>query len=191
MQHAANWISVSRIALLVVLVGLVFTSQQRTVFLILYLLCGLSDVLDGYIARRTRTQSDFGARLDSVADLLLTAVILSACVRWLGQDLKIFLPWLILIAVIRAVNLVIAACKYRAFAIIHTWGNKLAGLLLFVAPLFILYGKLAVIWPICVIAALAAVEETFIHLASPVLDLNRRSYYSYSYQRKGEGNGGI
>lgn len=177
MRHAANWISVSRIVLLVVLVGLVFTYENRIVFLVLYLLSGLSDVLDGYIARRTHTESNFGARLDSVADLLLTAVILSACFSWLGMDLWTFLPWLCLIAGVRVVNLLIAACKYHVFAIIHTWGNKLTGLLLFVAPLFIGVGALALLWPICLIAAVAAVEEMLIHLTSPTLDLNRRSLF--------------
>jgi CDP-diacylglycerol--glycerol-3-phosphate 3-phosphatidyltransferase len=154
------------------------------VFLILYLLSGLSDVLDGYIARRTHTESNFGARLDSVADLLLTAVILSACFTWLGEDLLTFLPWLCLIAGVRVVNLLIAACKYHAFAIIHTWGNKLTGLLLFVAPLFIWLEALALLWPICLIAAVAAVEETLIHLTSPRLNLNRHSLLDRSAAQK-------
>ena len=37
-------------------------------FLVVYTLTGLTDVLDGWLARKTGTASDFGARLDSIAD---------------------------------------------------------------------------------------------------------------------------
>ena len=38
-------------------------------FFCLYALTGVTDVLDGFIARKTKTAGDFGARLDSIADL--------------------------------------------------------------------------------------------------------------------------
>ena len=44
---------------------------NRPVFLAIYLYCGFSDVLDGYIARKTGTQSLTGARLDSLADFVI------------------------------------------------------------------------------------------------------------------------
>ena len=39
-------------------------------FYSLYLLCGITDMVDGTIARKTNTANEFGARLDSVADFL-------------------------------------------------------------------------------------------------------------------------
>lgn len=39
-------------------------------FLLIYFLCGLSDICDGYLARRLHVASDFGTLLDSLADLL-------------------------------------------------------------------------------------------------------------------------
>lgn len=50
-------------------------AEVSTRFLALYLLCCLTDVLDGLAARRLNACSAFGARLDSAADLAVTAVL--------------------------------------------------------------------------------------------------------------------
>ena len=63
----ADMITLLRIAGTILLL---FFPALSPAFFILYALTGLTDVLDGWIARRTKTASDFGARLDSVADLL-------------------------------------------------------------------------------------------------------------------------
>ena len=49
---------------------LVFLQPLSAGFFLVYSLTGVTDVLDGWIARKTKTASDFGARLDSIADLL-------------------------------------------------------------------------------------------------------------------------
>lgn len=45
-------------------------------FAALYLFCGLTDVLDGWLARRLHAESEVGARLDSAADACFTAAVL-------------------------------------------------------------------------------------------------------------------
>lgn len=68
----ADCITVCRI------VGTLILSVLRPlslVFFFVYTLTGLTDVLDGWIARKTKTASDFGAKLDSIADMLFCAVI--------------------------------------------------------------------------------------------------------------------
>lgn len=174
MKYIANIISIGRVVLLL---ALFFTFHNALLFLVLYLACGLSDVLDGYIARKTKTQSELGARLDSMADLILFTVITVSIILWMGNEILIFLPWIIIIAFIRCTNIVIAACKYHSFAILHTLGNKLTGFLLFTTPLFILYRQSAVLWTVCVVAILSAVEESVIHITSARLDINRRSIF--------------
>ena len=42
----------------------------------IYLLCGFSDMIDGTIARKTNSTSEFGSKLDTVADLVFVAVSL-------------------------------------------------------------------------------------------------------------------
>lgn len=175
MKHMANILSISRIILLP---ALYFTFHHVLLFSIVYLLCGLSDALDGYIARRTNTQSELGARLDSLADLLFFAVITVSIILLAGSEIRSLLPWAVITTLIRGANLVIAACKYHSFAMLHTWGNKLAGGLLFLTPpLYLIFAEAAVLWPVCIAAVVSAAEETIIHLASPQLDLNRRSIF--------------
>ena len=55
---------------------LLFLPLRSAWFLTVYTLAGLTDALDGWLARKTGTASDFGARLDSMADLLFYAVLL-------------------------------------------------------------------------------------------------------------------
>ena len=174
LKHIPNIISISRIVLVV---ALFFTFHNELLFLVLYLICGLSDVLDGYIARKTKTESKLGAKLDSIADLALFAVITSFVIIWLGNKIIIFLPLIIIITLIRFANIAIAIYKHQTFAILHNWGNKLMGLLLFITPIFILYQRKEVLWLVCAVAFLSATEEIVIHITSTKLNINRRSIF--------------
>ena len=51
-------------------VCLIFIRPLSPLFFGVYTLAGITDALDGYIARKTHTASAFGAKLDSAADLL-------------------------------------------------------------------------------------------------------------------------
>lgn len=51
-------------------------------FLLVYAWCGISDVLDGALARRFALQSDFGSALDSIADALFVFAPSSVCTRF-------------------------------------------------------------------------------------------------------------
>lgn len=174
MKHTANIISIIRIILSLILF---FVFNHTVLFIVLYIICGVSDVLDGYIARKTNTQSELGARLDSIADLILYTLITVSVILWMGNGIYRFIPILISIIIIRLVNIAIAAYKFRAFAMLHTWGNKITGFLTFIVPLFLIYKRYTVLWIICFIAVLSAIEETVIHISSTKLNLNRHSIY--------------
>ena len=70
-RHIPNIITLSRIP---IAVALPFVQPSPAVFWTLYLLCGLSDVLDGAVARSTGTVSRLGERLDTIADIIFVAV---------------------------------------------------------------------------------------------------------------------
>jgi phosphatidylglycerophosphate synthase len=175
LKHPANTITALRI---IFAVPLLLFYENKPLFIVFYLLIGLTDVLDGYVARKTNTQSSFGARLDTSADLLFFGVVIAVVFLWTGTGLLRYLPLFIAVALIRGINMLIAARKYHRFVILHTVGNKITGLLLFAAPLFLLYQETAFLWPLFIIAFLSSVEVTLIHLTSKELDADRRGFFS-------------
>ena len=73
------WINVPNCITCVRIIGalvLLWLKPLSTEFLIVYSLCGVSDALDGFIARATNTTSKFGTILDSIADLVFYSVML-------------------------------------------------------------------------------------------------------------------
>ena len=71
--NAANIITFMRIVGTAVLL---FQKPMSSLFLAVYTFTGLTDAFDGIVARKTGTASEFGSRLDSVADLLFYGVML-------------------------------------------------------------------------------------------------------------------
>ena len=67
MKSLANGITVFRILCSIAL--LFFTAFSPT-FYALYITAGVSDMVDGWVARRTQTASELGAKLDTIADFL-------------------------------------------------------------------------------------------------------------------------
>ena len=77
LHHLPNLITLSRVALVPVLI-LLLVERRYGAALAVFVVAGVSDALDGYLAKRWRVQSQFGAILDPVADklLLVTAYVM-------------------------------------------------------------------------------------------------------------------
>ena len=138
---------------------LLFTHPLSATFFVLYILCGISDMADGFFARKLNAQTRFGAKLDSIADLIFVAIcffklynIFSPCV-WL---------FIFVIAAIKFSALAIAWHNSGVLVFHHTLLNKLTGGLLFVSLPFLQYQPIAII--LCLIAGLAAIEELWINI---------------------------
>ena len=127
----ANGITVSRMLLSLWLLGI---SPRSRLFGALYLLCGLTDVLDGYAARKLHTESEKGAMLDSAADLVFAVVYAVKILPLLNLPLWIWI-WTAIIAVTKIAGILIASKKAQKLLIEHSFGNRLTGLLLFFLPL--------------------------------------------------------
>ena len=74
----ASYITCLRIILIVPIIYLSYFQLSHFNYLafVLFIIAGLTDYLDGYIARKTNTVSSLGALLDLLADKLLICVIL-------------------------------------------------------------------------------------------------------------------
>ncbi len=158
-------------------VGLFFTDVMSTAFYVIYSLCGLSDALDGFIARVTKTTSELGAKLDSVADLLFYAVMLIKLLPFLWLNLP---PWIWLfvgiILAVRVASYLVAAIKYRKFASLHTYLNKLTGAVLFAVPYFMGFKAFfGVCLTVCIVSGAASLEELFLHLYAKEYNPKKKS----------------
>ncbi len=125
----------------------------------LYIFCGLTDMVDGTIARKTGAASSFGARLDTVADSLLVIASFAKILPVIRIPVWIWV-WAAVIAVVKLVNLVWGILGRKQMPSLHTIANKVTGLCLFLLPLTMSFVDLRYTAPVvCVIATIAAIQE--------------------------------
>ena len=140
-------------------IGLLFCPVFSDGFYVLYLFCGLTDMVDGSIARKTGTVSSFGARLDTVADFLFVIASFVNLVPVIRIPVWIW-DWAAVIAVVKLVNLVWGSTQMKQMPSLHTIANKATGLCLFLLPLTMSFVDLRYTAPVvCVIATIAAIQE--------------------------------
>ncbi|HET9700724.1 MAG TPA: CDP-alcohol phosphatidyltransferase family protein [Burkholderiales bacterium] len=106
-NQIANALTVLRVLLVPVLVYLLLAGEHRAALWVFFA-AGVSDALDGFIARHFNQFSRFGAILDPIADKsLIGATVL--CLAWLG-----LLPlWLVLLVIARDLVILAGALSYR------------------------------------------------------------------------------
>ena len=156
MKHIANIITGSRI---VFSIALLFFPPLSSAFYVLYAAAGLTDMIDGTVVRKTNTVSDFGAKLDAIADFIFVAVCLIKLLPIL--DIPVWLwVWNAVIALIKIINIISVVIKYKRMIAVHSVMNKVTGALLFCLPLTLSFIELkysAII--VCAVATFAAMQE--------------------------------
>ena len=157
MKTIANYISVSRIIMSIILF---FTETFSITFYIIYIYCGISDMLDGFIARKSKNESKIGACLDSIADIIFVIVAMIKILPILNLTNGIII-WAVVIAFIKIINVTCSYIYYKKIVLPHTIANKTTGFILFIAPFVILNTNQIIIFEIiiCSIATFSAVQE--------------------------------
>jgi phosphatidylglycerophosphate synthase len=131
LRKPANIASLTRLALIPLLWVLAFLDQSVLIGIGMTI-AGLTDSLDGLLARRLGHVSALGSKLDSIADhsLQLSAVIWLAM---LHSDVFTENPWLVGTALgLNLVSLLIGLVKFRRLANLHLYTSKAASPLFFV-----------------------------------------------------------
>lgn len=141
---------------------MIFTQSFSLPFFILYTLGGITDALDGFLARKLDACSKTGAILDSIADILFfTASLIKVLVR--VSIPKWLLFCLLIIVFVKIVNLTIGFFKQHKIVMPHTIPNKITGFLIFLAPCLLLFLNIQfVAIPLCAVAFFAAVHEEIV-----------------------------
>ncbi len=154
-------------------------------FYIVYTLSGVTDALDGFLARTLKQVSMLGARLDSVADILFYLVMLIKILPVLTEQLPLWL-WIAvgIDLLIRAASYLTAFFKYRCFASLHTYFNKLTGLLIFMVPYVLKWQHVVIYYAvICAAAGLSSLEELLIHLRAKEYDETKKTIFAVGKEK--------
>ena len=154
MKRLPNVISVLRIA---GSLGLLFCDVAGWLFWLLYALCGISDMVDGWLARKLHVETKVGAVCDSVSDIVFVACCAIRLLPVLEIPVWLWI-WAGMIVIIKMVNQVSALAVFKRFCFPHTWANKLTGFLLFLT-VPTMFWSLIPISIVAAIATFAAVQE--------------------------------
>ena len=173
-KYLPNLITLIRI---LISLYLLTVKPLSTHFFVLYFICGFSDFLDGYIARKTKSSSKLGANLDSLADFIFISVILFSIIPIISFPFMV-LVWMAVIALIRLVSQIIGWLRFHQLAFLHTYANKATGLILFISPiLLIILGTNISLIVISTIATVSAIEDLYLNTKAKVLDLNNKGLF--------------
>ena len=118
-------------------------------------------MIDGTVARKTGAVSNFGARLDTVSDFVFMAVCVVKLLPKINISVWLWI-WIAIIAIVKVINIVMGFIRRKKLVALHTFLNKITGLLLFLLPL-----TLQIIVPtysfavVCTIATIAAIQEGY------------------------------
>ena len=156
MKRIPDLLSMSRIVLCL---PLLLVDAMTLPFWTLYVIAGLTDMLDGFLARRWGVESTFGARLDSLADFMLVLAVGYKLFPYMKLPTALWM----MIGLIALVKMVNAICSYvvrHRIEYLHTKANKLTGFLLFIGMMIVGQSYfIPVAWVIACIALFAAIQE--------------------------------
>ena len=140
--------------------GLLFCDVANDSFWIIYALCGISDIADGWLARKLKCVTKTAALLDSLADICFVACLCPLLLPILELPQWLWL-WAGVIVAIKIVNQTSALVMYGCFQFPHTLANKITGFLLFIAvPMT--FQSIIPITIVAAIASFAAIHEHYI-----------------------------
>lgn len=111
MKQLPNALSCLRIAMSLTLP---FITGRPFLFAAVYILCGVTDALDGYLARRLNAQSALGARLDTIGDSAFFGAALFAIGSLLMGETAVLIC-IVVITAVRVANIIIAKIDQADF----------------------------------------------------------------------------
>ena len=143
-----------------------FIEPFTATFFVVYTVSGVSDAVDGIIARAMKTTSELGTKLDSIADIMFYITMTIRVFPVLWEELPVLLWYGVgLIVVLRIISYALAAIKYHRFATLHTYMNKVASFMWFTVPYAIsMKWTVGMCTALFMVSAIGSVEELLIHI---------------------------
>ena len=163
-------------------IAMIFLEPLSLEFYLVYGICGVSDAIDGFLARKFHAETKLGSVLDSVCDLIFYTVMAIKIFPFMMNHLHI-IHWIIIIVptFFHLVAYIVCAFKFKRFSAIHTYANKALGALIFLFP-FTFIGNIYLLYSlyICiggVIALFSSIEINLIHILSKEYNTKNKSVF--------------
>lgn len=173
LTYVPNCLSLSRIPLSFLLL------QPWNVdwfFFCTVILIGLTDVADGYLARKLHLVTKWGARLDSLSDLVFFAALFWIVYTHHHWILTHYSNWFFILLLIKIITFILLKAKRGEFTFLHTLASKATGLMIFLFSTILPFAfSKSLLILVFLVASYAAVEELSIVLLSKEIDLNQKS----------------
>ena len=158
-KYIANIITGSRT---IFSLPLLFVPLSSVWFYILYLFCGLTDMIDGAIARKTGSISKFGSRFDTASDVVFMLICSIKILPLLHIPVWLWI-WIALIAFIKMLNIALVFIRKKKLVSIHSVLNKITGFALFLLPLSLTFTPTTYSAVMaCVLATGAVIQEVYL-----------------------------
>ena len=157
-KHIANIITCCRILGSILLL---FYPAFSIEFYVIYIICGLTDMVDGTIARKTNSTSNFGAKLDTIADFVFVFVCSIKILPTLQIPLWLWV-WIFIVALVKIFYIALVFIHKKKLLSIHSILNKITGFALFILPLSLSFVEIkysSVV--VCLIATFSAIQEGY------------------------------
>lgn len=173
-----NFISFYRLVAFPVILWLAITKNEQlfAIFLIINL---ISDVLDGFIARTFKCETELGARLDSIADIGTYILAIVGIFIFKFQDIEPHLILFITFISLFFITDIVALIKFKRFSSFHLYSWKIGGYLqggffivLFSIGFYEYFFFFIMVWGI-----LAFIEHIIIQMMLPEMRSNVKGLY--------------
>ena len=131
LRHLPNALSLFRLIAGPAMVAASWETRPGIAFCAMFVLGGLSDGADGYLARKYDLCSVFGAELDGRADTCFYAAMVVVSLRWYAAELRHQLPLILATVLSHLLQWAVAYAKFGRLAAYHSVTGKLWGCSLF------------------------------------------------------------
>jgi len=163
-------------------------SRQENLFAIFLVINLLTDVIDGYIARRFKMETEIGARLDAFADYFTYVLVFIGLFVFKMDDLRPYLVSAIIFISMLVLTVIVSLIRFRKFHSYHTIIEKSGGYVQ--AIFFICLFTIGLIAPLyyfmIVLGILGAIETIAIDMLLPEMRSDTLGLYWVIKERKAE-----
>ncbi len=153
--------------------------KQEYLFAIFLIINLVTDVLDGFIARRFNMQTEFGARLDSIADIGTYILAIAGIFLFKAEDFSTHIISFSIFIVLLFTCFILSLIRFGRFPSLHLYSWKIGGYIqgafffvLFAFGFNLIFYYIMIIWGV-----LSFIEHIIIQLLIKKMRINAKGLY--------------